>query len=244
MDVPIGELCLGQPVLQTDRRGQSLLGRPGAGLHRPLGKGEHQVVGDPGGQGIDGDDAAGGVPAVRGLKDGVDHGPAAPMLLHHSEKDILLPGAEGALHIALVEKGEVEGPCLIHHPQLDQLQPPADPGQTGMLRGHGPDAHLPAQRGGADGVDLPAVLVVLGEVGEQLGAPGQSQLLQLFRPGLSHSGELVQGGIQCDGHRRASFPSGRDPVQRQYFTTSFWGRKGRDGKRPGRSAGASCLCVL
>ena len=52
------------------------------------------------------------------------------MLLHHSEKDILLPGAEGALHIALVEKGEVEGPCLIHHPQLDQLQPPADPGQT------------------------------------------------------------------------------------------------------------------
>ena len=82
------------------------------------------------------------------------------------------------------------------------------------------------------------------QVGEQLGAPGQSQLLQLFRPGLSHSGELVQGGIQCDGHGRASFPSGRDPVQRQYFTTSFWERKGRDGKRPRRSAGASCLCVL
>ena len=87
----------------------------------------------------------------------------------------------------------MEGPRLIHHPQLDQLQPPADPGQTGMLRGHGPDAHLPSQRGGADGVDLPAVLVVPRKIGEQLGAPGQSQLCQLFRPGLPHSGELVQG---------------------------------------------------
>ena len=221
MDVPIGELRLGQPVLQADRHGQGLRSGPGAGLHRPLGEGEHQVVGDPGGQGVDGDDAAGRVPAVRGLKDGVDHGPAAPLFLHSSEKDILLPGAEGPLYIALVEKGEVEGTRLIHHPQLDQLQSPADPGQTGMLRGHGPDAHLPAQRGGADGVDLPAVLVVPRKIGEQLGAPGQSQLCQLFRPGLPHSGELVQGGIQCDGHGRASFPSGRGPVRQRYFTTSL-----------------------
>ena len=145
------------------------------------------MVGDPRRQGIDRDDAAGEVLLAHPLEDGVDHGAAAALLLHHAVEDVLLSGPEGPLHIALIEEGDVQGPRLVHHLQLYQLQPLADVGEAGVLR-HGGDAHFLPQGGGADGV------------GNQIGAPDQAQLLQLLGPHLAHAGKLCEGGIQRDLH--------------------------------------------
>ena len=200
MDVPIGELCLGQLVVQPHPPGQGLGHILGTGGHRLLGEGAQQVVGDPRRQGVDGDDAAGEVLLSHPLEDGVDHGAAAALLLHHAVKDIFLSGPEGPLHIALVEEGDVQGPRLVHHFQLHQVQPLADAGEAGVLRRHGGDAHLLAQGCGADGVHLPPVLIVPWKVGNQVGAPDQAKLLQLLGPHFAHAGKLREGGIQRDLH--------------------------------------------
>ena len=137
MDVPIGEFRLGQLVVQTDPTGQGLGHILGTGAHHLLGEGAEQVVGDPRRQGVDGDDAAGEVLLAHPLEDGIDHGAAAALLLYHAVKNIFLSGPEGPLHIALVEEGDVQGPRLVHHFQLYQLQPLADAGEAGVLRRHG-----------------------------------------------------------------------------------------------------------
>ena len=137
VDVPIGEFRLGQFVVQTHPTGQGLGHILGTGAHRLLGEGAEQVVGDPRRQGVDGDDAAGEVLLSHPLEDGIDHGAAAALLLYHAVKNIFLSGPEGPLHIALVEEGDVQGPRLVHHFQLYQLQPLADAGEAGVLRRHG-----------------------------------------------------------------------------------------------------------
>ena len=200
MDVPIGELRLGQLVIQTHSPGQGLGHILGAGGHCLLGEGAEQVVGDSGRQGVDRDDAAGEVLLAHPLEDGVDHGAAAALLLHHAVEDVLLSGPEGPLHIALIEEGDVQGPRLVHYLQLYQLQPLADAGEAGVLRRHGGDAHFLSQGGGADGVHLPPVLIVPWKIGNQIGTLDQAQLLQLLGPHLAHAGKLCEGGIQRDLH--------------------------------------------
>ena len=182
-----------------DGLGQGLGQAGGAGEDLP-GEGGHQVVGDPRRQGVDGHDPAGVLLAASPLEDGVDHGAPAALLFHRTEEDVLLPGPDGPLHIALVEEGEVEGAGLIHHLHLDQLQPRPDAGAAGVLGGHGPDAHPGAQGGLADGVLLPPVLIVPGVVLQQVGRPRQPQLGQLFGPLLPHARQgahrRVQGDVQ------------------------------------------------
>ena len=154
------------------------------------------MVADPRSQGVDRHDPAGHRLPAGPLKDGVGHGAAAPLLLHRAEEDILLPGPDRPLHIALIEKREIEGPGVVHHLDLDQLQALPDTGPSGVLRGHGRDAHPGPQRGLTDGADLSAVLIVPGIVGQQVTCGLDPQLGQLLGPLLSHPRQLRHGGIQ------------------------------------------------
>ena len=164
------------------------------------------MVGDARRQAVDGHDAAGETLLAHPLEDGVDHGTAAALLLHSAEEDVLLPGPEGLFHIALVEKGEVEGAGVVHHLQLDQLQPLSDAGFPWVLRRHGGNADPALQGGVPDGVHLPPVLVVPGIIGQQVGGGGQAQLVQLFGPYLPHAGEFGKRSVRSHGHGGPSFP--------------------------------------
>lgn len=146
------------------------------------------MIGDPRSQPVDGHDAAGKGLAVRPLEDGIDHGAAAALLLDSAEEDIFFPGPEGFLYISLVKEGEVKGSGVIHHLQLDQLQPLADAGLPRVLRRHGGHTYPLSHRGLPQSIYLPPILIVPGIVGQQVGGLGQPQLGQLFRPRLSHAG--------------------------------------------------------
>ena len=204
MDGGEGKLRRRQVVGLAHPLGQGVRHPPGAGQGLAHQAGQ-QVAGYPGGEGIDGDDAPGDVLAVRPLEHRVGHGQAVALALHLAIEDIVLPGQQGPLHIALVEKGQVQGAPLVHHGHLDQIQPLSDAGEPGVLGHHGPHAHPHPLRGLADGIDLPPVLVVPGVIGQQVPGGIQSQMRELFGPDLSHAGKLRQRGVRCDGHGSASF---------------------------------------
>ena len=203
VDVPQGKFQFRQLIVLAEAGGQRLgeAARAGQSL---LGEGGQQVVGDARGEVVDGHDTPGDIGPVCPFKDGIDHGAAAALLLHGAEEDILLPGLESPLHITLVEEGEVQDPSLVHRLELYQLQPLPDAGETGVFRRHGGDTHPRSQRGLADGVHLPPVLVVPGVTEKQIPCLLQAQLAELPRAHRPHAGELGQRGVQRHDHRGTS----------------------------------------
>ena len=204
MNRPAGVLRPGQLMFPADGRGQRLPDLPGAQRHRLPGKLEHQVIGNSGGQGIDGDNAPGDGLPVRPLEYRVGHGAAASHLLDRAVKNIFLPRLDGPLDIALVEKREPQTAAVVHDLDPDQLQPAPDAGQDRRLGRQGADAAFALQGGGADGPDLPAVLVVFWEKMQKIPRLTQAQLFQLLPPGLSDAGELGERRVNRKLHRRAS----------------------------------------
>ena len=198
VDVAEGKFRLGQLVLQADRPGERFRHLGSTGLHRRTDEGAEQVVGDACCQGVDRENTAGDRLTVGALKDGVDHGAAAALLLHHAPKDVLLSSLDGSLHIGLVKEGDVQGSRVVHRLYLYQLHTFPDAAEPGMLGGHGLDAHLYPQGSGADGPDLPPVLIVPGKVGHQIPDPGKPKLFQLGAPGRPYAGKVGERGVQGD----------------------------------------------
>ena len=205
MDVFQGKLRRGQAVLLTDVLGQSLGRLSGAGQGL-TGEGGQQMVGNPSRQPVNRHDTAGKRAPVNSLKNWVYHRSPPALNLHGAVKDVLLARFDGPLQVALVEKGEVERAGIVNYLYLDQLQSLPDTGQPGMLRRHGGHAYPALRRSVPDGVDFSAVLVVPGIPGEKVPGGGQSQLLQLFGPGLPHTGELGEGCSACDLHGKGLLP--------------------------------------
>lgn len=194
VDVAEGKFRLGQLVLQPHRPGERFRHLGGTGLHRRTDERAEQVVGNAGRQRVDRKNTAGDRLTVGALKDGVDHGAAAALLLHHAPKDVLLSSLDGSLHIGLVKEGDVQGTGVVHRLYLYQLHALADAAEPGMLGGHGLDAHLYPQGSGADGPDPSGrVLIVPGKVGHQIPDPGKPKLFQLGAPAGPTPGKSVSG---------------------------------------------------
>ena len=201
VDVPAGELRRRQGVLPAQRPGKHLLQLPGALVHAPPGQPGKQVVGDAVGQGVNRQDAAGEAHPVRALAHRVGHLPPAGRALHLPVDDVGLPGAQGVLHVGLVEKGGGEAAGVVHQAGLHQLQPLADAGEPGGLRHQQLQAHRNVHRRGGHGGKLPPILVASGVAAQQILHRHQPQLLQAPGPGRADAGQGVQpvGKPQCHG---------------------------------------------
>ena len=189
MDVPAGKLGGGQGVLPPQSGGKRLLHLPGALLHAAEGQPRQQIVGDPPGQGVDGQNTAGEAGPVRPLAHRVGHLTPPRRALHPAVDDIRLAGAQGVLHIGLVKEGGGDAAGVIHQAGLHQLQPLADTGEVGWLRHQQLQAHRSVHRGRRHGGKPAAILIVPGKVAQQVLHRGQPQLLQASGPGRPDAGQ-------------------------------------------------------
>ena len=194
-----------QSVLLPQRRAQKLVELPG-GLVQPLpDRAVEKILPHAGGERIDGHDAAGdGVPPFR-LKDGIDHLEMRRRALCASVEGVALADAEGGFEIGLVEVGQLECGALVHHTQLDKLQPLADAGKLGCGGDHG--THAGALAGGQlrDAADRAPVFVGAGKVGDQAFEIGDPKLGEAFRPRLAHALDKAHVSAQLGHGQRPPF---------------------------------------
>ena len=164
----------------------------------------HQPLGDSGGQGIDGHDAPGDLLPPLRLEQGVDHLLAPQIVLHPAEKHIRLPHAQGAAQMLGVEKNQIHGPAVVHHPGLGDGAASGNAIGRQVRRHHTPDAY--ALPGGQlpDGPDLGPVLIPPGKIGDQVPQGGNAQLFQGGGPGLADALDVSHIGAQVC-HKTASF---------------------------------------
>ena len=191
MDLLIGVLHPAELVILEDLVRQGVLQQVSAGgkplVHRP----DEHGLGDPGGEGVDGHDAPGEHPRPRRFHQGVDHGLAPPGTLRLAVEDVVLPGMEAVFAVALVEKGEKEGPGPVGDLHLHQLHPLAHPVQGGRLVHHGLHAGALPVLEGADLPDAPAVLIGPGEVGDEVPQGDDAQLFEALGPLLADAPDIA-----------------------------------------------------
>ena len=200
VDIPAGELHLGQAVTQTHLLGQQLGHLSGAGVHAPPGQPGQQVVGDARRQGVDRHDAAGEPGGSLPLEHRVGHLPLPALPLHLAVEDVALPLAQGVPHIGLVKEGDGHHRRLVGHLHLDQLQPLADVGHPGRLRHKGRHAHRLFLGCGVNGGDFGPVLVAAGVVPQQILHSGQTQLGQFGGSGVADARQFLQAALQRQRH--------------------------------------------
>ena len=126
----------GQLVALADGLGQVL--RPlRPGLFQAPGHGTgQQVVGDAGGQGVDGHDAAGVLPPVLRLEDGVGH-PLPPLgALDGAVEHVGLTCLQGGADVALAEKGDVQHPRVVRRSETGHFPSLGDAAGAGRLHHH------------------------------------------------------------------------------------------------------------
>ena len=195
VDVLIGVFdaaeMVGLPYLVRERVGQDV----GAGVQSlPYGPGEHQLA-DPGGEGIDGDDAAGALlPSLR-LHHRGSHLPPPGGALRLAVKVVGLSLNQAVFQPGLVEKGDVQHAGLVHRPDFHQVHPLADVGHGGRRGDHGRHAGALAVLELGDAPGLPPVLVAPGKIADQVPQSENAQLLQgLGLLGADALDELHTGG--------------------------------------------------
>ena len=106
---------------------------------------------------------------------------------------------EGAADVALVEKGQVELAGVVHGAALGDLHAGTEVAGAERLGDEGGDGS--GGVGGEDGDAFPesAVLVVPGEVGQQVGGGMETQLGQGGGAGGADAVKFCEGGVQGDG---------------------------------------------
>ena len=206
VDVFIGVAGAAELVPPPDLVGQNVRQNVRAGVQSLAdGPGENQLA-DPGGEGIDGNDAARGLPAALGLHDGVRHPAAEEISLRLAAEDIGLPGPETVFQPGLVEEGHVQGPGLVHRPDLYQIQAFADVGDHGRRGHHGGDAGGLAGDQVRDAAGLGPVLIAPGKPGDQVPETADAQFIQSLGPLFADTLDIAHVCFQVR-HGRFSSPA-------------------------------------
>ena len=114
-------------------------------------------------------------------------------------EDVSLAGVEGAADVALVEKGQLELAGVVHGAALGDLHAGAEVAGAERLGDEGGDGG--GGVGGEDGDAFPegAVLIVPGEVGQQVGGGMETQFGQGGGAGGADAAKFCEGGVQGDG---------------------------------------------
>ena len=114
-------------------------------------------------------------------------------------EDVSLAGVEGAADVALVEKGQVELAGVVHSAAFGDLHAGTEVAGAERLGDEGGDGS--GGVGGEDGDAFPegAVLVVPGEVGQQVGGGVETQLGQGGGAGGADAVKFCEEGVQGDG---------------------------------------------
>ena len=146
------------PYLVGEDVGQDV----GAGVQPlPHGPGKYQLA-DPGGEGVDGDDAAGALlPSLR-LHHGGGHLPPPGGTLCLAVKVVGLPLDQAVFQPGLIEKSDVQHAGLVHRSDLYQIHSLADVGYGGRRGNHGRNACALAVLELGDAPGLPPVLIAPG----------------------------------------------------------------------------------
>ena len=207
VDVLIGVVDAAEMVGLADLVGQGVGEDAGARV-QPLadGPGENQLA-DPGGQGIDGHDPAGELPAADGFHHRRRHAAAQEVSLRPAVEEVRLSLVKLVFQPGLVEEGDLQHAGVVHGPDLDQVHSLADVGKGGRRGDHGghTGGGIRVQLG--DGDDLGAVLIAPGEPADEIPQGGNAQLFQSLGPlGTDAVDELDTGFEIC--HTAASFPLG------------------------------------
>ena len=195
VDIFIGIPDAAQVVGLADIVRQHVRENVGARI-QPLadGPGEHQL-GNPGGEGIDGDDAPRLLPAALRFHNGGGHLAAQKAPLRPAAEDVGLPLPEIVFQPGLVEKGHVQHAGLIHRPDFDEIHALADMGKGGRRGYHGRHAGGLAVLQFRDVPQGRAVLVAAGEPGDEIPQRGDAQLGEsLGFLGADAPDELYVGG--------------------------------------------------
>ncbi len=116
--------------------------------------------------------------------------------LHLAVEDVLLPHRQRLADVVLVEKGDLCRTEVTGDAALADGEPLPDAGGGGRSRHQGGDADGNPLGGLADVIDLPPVLVVPGEVLQQIAGGVQPQLGKSLGPGRADAGKLHQWCMQ------------------------------------------------
>ena len=199
VDGPVGLGGVDQAMLRPEGGGKGVFDLVQAGGEGSAEKGDQKVLGDPGGAGIDGGDAAGEFSFALRLKAGVGHLAVEADASDLTVEDVSLAGVEGVADVALVEKGQVELAGVVHGAALGDLHAGTEVAGAERLGDEGGDGS--GGVGGEDGDAFPegAVLVVPGEVGQQVGGGVETQLGQGGGAGGADAVKFCEGGVQGDG---------------------------------------------
>ena len=199
MDILVGIAHIAQVMGLPHLIGQCVRQQVTAGVQPlPHGLGQHGLA-DPGGQGVDGHDAARQqLPPLR-LQHRIGHAAAQQVALHLAVEDICLPFVETGFPVVLIEKGYIQHAVAVHGPHLHQRAPSGDAAGGGVAGQHGPDAGVFTHRQLPDGTLQRPILPPAGKVGQQVAQRGDAQLLQGLGPCLADALDVPDVGVEI-GH--------------------------------------------
>ena len=191
VDVLIGVAHPAELVLPPDLVRQDVGQNIPAGV-QPLadGPGEDHLA-DSGGEGVDGDNAARGLPPSLRLHHGIRHPAAEQVPLRPAIEDVGLPRLEAVFQPGLVEEGHIQGPRLVHRPDLYQVQALANVGHRGGRGDHGGDAGGFAGDQVRDAAGFGPVLIPPGEPGNQVPEGVNAQLSKGLGPLLADALDIA-----------------------------------------------------
>ena len=205
MDVLVGIIYPAELVGLTDTVRQAVRQNIGAAVQAlPDGPGQQQLA-DPGGEGIDGHDAAGVLPPSLRLYNGTCHTFPQEASLRPAIKGVGCAHLQLTFQPGLVEKGHIQRASVVHGPDLHQIHALANVGQLWLRGDHGGDAGRFARDELADGLYFPAVLIAPGEPVDKVAQRGNAQLAQGSGLGLANALDVPHIGVQIR-HAPASFP--------------------------------------
>jgi len=155
---------------------------------------QHCGVGQPRGEGIDGQHPPGGHRlGVQSLKNGIGHAVADEIPGYRAIENVFLTIAELLGGVFVIEEGHIQPGSMVGDLHLGQIQALADVAGPGGVHHHGPEAgggvHLQLVDGGEPG----AVLIAPGEMTDQVPEGENIQLGKLLCLGGSYALEYGDG---------------------------------------------------
>ena len=189
VDARKGLLRGAEPVFFHQRPGQRFQKMPRGPLQRLRHPAAQLVLAQLAGVGIDGQQPARQTLRAEALVAGVDHAEGAAHPLRPAEKDIFLPDLQAEM--GLVEKGQQQDARLVCRPGPGHGSASGQTGAYRRLRQHGADAHRRPLLQLRYGAEAPPVLIVPGEIAQQILHGKKAQPVQLRQTPGPHAG---QGG--------------------------------------------------
>ena len=211
VDVLIGVAHPAELMVPPDPVRQDVRQDVPAGVQSLADRAGEDELADSGGKGVDRDDAPRGLPPSLGLHDGVYHPAAEKVPLRPAIEHVGLPGAEAVFQPGLVEEGHIQGPGLVHRPELHQVQALADVGHRGGRGHHGQGTGGLAGNQVRDAPGLPPVLVPPGKPGDQVPEGADIQLRQGLGPLLADTFDIAHIRFQVR-HGTPSSPASPFPL--------------------------------